>query len=301
MSRTRPYPTRPSSQFAAPAFYWRGGDTLHETETLSDNYKKALSDYRKAELEVKEIERRINDAKQTLHERETMSNTLVNYLDQDADGNNAEIGYKKQLIEVQQAIKDAESELQWLKRLQHPGVASSLQKEKACLMIDMQRQVKEIEMARAQHENDLRKVAEIEISPKYQSALELEGKFSELQKKKNFLRQLVNKNKKDFEMTKPVRKTHIDEQNLRSRDSRSERATLLSNIDVEQSLDRANEKKKRREAKWNNQIERLINQLEDLNTRMEELGIEDETVDIDEIRRRYQEEETNHDDSDAQY
>lgn len=283
MSRTSPYPKKPSSQFATPAFYWRGGDVLREREYLADEYKKALTDYRKAELECKEVEKSLSSATETLQEREAISSTLANYLDADSEGNQTEQMYKRQLSEIEQQIKDAENELQEIRAIQHPAVASSLQREKAYLQLEMQRVNKAIELSRNQKEEDKRKLAEMTISKKFQQALDIEEKNIELNKKKSFLRQLVNRNKKEFDSTKPVVGAQISEE------AKSERQVLQSQIELEQSLDRAEEKKKRRPQKWNMQIDRLLAELEELNDRMYDLGMDDYTVDMEELRRKYQE------------
>lgn len=284
-SRTSPYPKKPSSQFATPAFYWRGGDVLREREYLADEYKKALSDYRKAEMECKEVEKSLSSASETLQEREAISSTLANYLDADAEGNQTEQMYKRQLSEIEQQIKDAEIELQEIRAIQHPAVASSLQREKAYLQLEMQRVNKAIELSRDQKDDDKRKLAELTISKKFQQALDIEEKNIELNKKKSFLRQLVNRNKKEFDSTKPVIGGQITEE------AKSEKQVLQSQIELEQSLDRAEEKKKRRPQKWNMQIDRLLAELEELNERMYDLGMNDYTVDMEELRRKYQEDE----------
>ena len=282
MSRTRPYPKRPSSQFAAPAFYWRGGDVHREREYLADEYKKALADYRKAELEYKEVEKTLSEASETLQEREAISDTLANYLDQDSEGNQTEHNIKKQLSEIEKEIKQKEVELQQARAVHHPAVTSGLQKEKAYLQLETQRVTKAIELAREQQANDRRKLAELSISKKYQQALDVEEKNLELSKKRQYLRQLVNKTKKGFDSTKPVIGGPT------STDAKNEKQALLSQSEAEQSLARAEEKKKRRPQKWNMRIDRILSQLEDLNNIMYDLDIKSYAVDIDSLRQKYQ-------------
>lgn len=276
-----PYPKRQSAQYKAPAFYWRGGDILKEREYLADEYKKALADYRKAEYELKMIEDELANANETLHEREGYTTALANYLDADAEGNQTEQDCKRQLADLELEIQEAEAELQQVKAVHHPAVSSGLQKEKAYLTIEMQRTVKAIDLTSEQQNDEKRKLAEISISKKYQTAVDLETKMMEMRRKSQFLRSLVNKNKKDFDNTKPVQTIHTD-------NARQERSVMSQVIDANYSLTRTTEKEKRRPGKWNNEIDRILIQIEDLNQRMSELGMnEDQMVDIEALREKY--------------
>lgn len=276
-----PYPKRQSAQYKAPAFYWRGGDILKEREYLADEYKKALADYRKAEYELKMLEEELANANETLHEREGYTTALANYLDADAEGNQTEHDCKKQLAELELEIREAEVELQQVKAVHHPAVASGLQKEKAYLTIEMQRTIKAIDLTSEQQNDEKRKLAEISISKKYQTSVDLETKLMEIRRKSQFLRNLVNKNKKDFDNTKPV-------QAIQTPNARQERSVMSQVIDANYSLTRVNEKSKRRPGKWSAEIDRILTQIEDLNQRMSELGMsEDQMADIESLREKY--------------
>jgi Zn-dependent protease with chaperone function len=64
-----PFSRQPVSQFRIPAFYFRGGDILREREYLADEYKKALSNYRRAQFALRQIESDLRVAGATLNER----------------------------------------------------------------------------------------------------------------------------------------------------------------------------------------------------------------------------------------
>lgn len=275
-----PFAKKPSSQYQRPEFYWRGGDELHEREYLADQYKKALTEYRKADFELKQVEQELADAHETLHDREGYTSALANYLDADIEGASQEIEYKKKLAELEQEIKDAEQELASVRAVHHPAVASSLQKEKAYLMIEMQRTTKSIELVNESQNNAKRQLAACTINKKYELANDLQIKYEQLARKKAFLRTLVNKNKKDFDNTKPVVSPQSDE-------AKTARAALTPQIELDQTIQREEEKKQRRPRKYENYIHHLIDFIEEQNERLTDLGLESEIIDTDALREKY--------------
>ena len=188
MSKNAPFAKKQSSQYAKPDFYWRGGNVLREKEYLNDEYKKALAEYRRAELELKQVERECSDASQILNERDKYTSALANFLDADAEGGQTEIYKKQQLRKYEAEIKEVEQELIEARAVCHPAVASGLQKEKAYLLIEIQRNLKAIDLAEEQHEIAKRQLAACTVSNKYRQALGLEGQLQELTSKKNYLR-----------------------------------------------------------------------------------------------------------------
>jgi hypothetical protein len=279
--RKTPYPKKPPSQYRTPAFYWRGGDILREREYLADEYKKALVDFRRTELDLHQVESELHHANETLHEREGYTTALANYLDADTEGNQTEQDYKRRLMKVEADIKKAEGEVREVKAVHHPAVASLLQKEKAYLLIEAQRTQTAVDLTLEQDTNDKRKLGKISVSPKYQTSLDLETKVLDLSRKYQYLRSVVNKFKKEFDNARafPV---------SQSNDARAQRAAFASQIDAKYSRLRAREKTRRRPAKWEDQIDRLLLQLEELNDQMAAFGMpEDQLADVQELRAKY--------------
>jgi hypothetical protein len=254
---------------------------LREREYLQDEHIKALTDYRRAELELRQLEADIARDNETLHEREGYTDALANLLDADTEGNQTEHGYKKRLVELEAQIKEAEENLRKAKEVHHPALASSLQKEKAYLAIEMQRTGKAIELTREQEDSDIDKLSRINIGQKYQTSLDLETKAMVLQKKSQFLRKLVNKTKKEFDQTRPIPP-------LQTPEARTERYALSNLIDVRYSESRMDEKVGRRPSKWHYELERRIFQIEELNDRIRNLGMgEGDLVDTQALRNEY--------------
>jgi hypothetical protein len=279
--RPAPYPKRKPSAYAATPFYWRGGDVLREREYIEDEHKKALADFRRAELELKQLEADIAKDNETLHEREGYTDALANLLDADTEGNQAEHAYKKRLVELEARMQVAESELKEAKAVHHPAVASSLMKERAYLAIEMQRVAKAIELTREQEDADINKLSRINISARYQTSLDLETKVTILGKKSQYLRKLVNRNKKEFDQMRPVPIVQSDS-------ARNERWALVNNIDLFYSQERTREKVSRRPSKWHYELEKKIWQISELNDRMRNLGMnEEDVVDVEALKGQY--------------
>ncbi|KAK8893734.1 hypothetical protein M9Y10_022163 [Tritrichomonas musculus] len=280
MTKSVPFAKKVSSQYAKAEFYWRGGDVLREREYIADEYKKALAEYRRAELEYKQVERECSDASQILNEREKYTSALANFLDADAEGGQNEAYQKKRLTELENQIREAEAELNEVRSVHHPAIASGLQKEKAYLLIEIQRNAKAIDLADENQENNKRQLAACMISNKYTQATKLEGQLQDLTSKKNFLRNLVNKSKKEFDITKPCTTSQTKE-------ARLERAALMPQVDLDLIAARGAEKKQRRPKKWDNRLSRMLDELDELNDRLTDFGLEDEVVDTEQLREKY--------------
>lgn len=253
---------------------------MKEKEYLTDEYRKALTDFRKAEFELKSLEVEFQQAQETLREREEYTSALANYLDSDAEGGQKESDYKKRLAELEEEIRQAELELQEVKAVHHPAVASGLQKEKAYLLIENQRAAKAIDLANEQGDNTKKQLAACMASNKYRNAKELEGKQAELVKKRSYLRGQVNQIKKEFDDTKPVSLPQ-------SKESREARSSMLPMVDIQEKLNREKEKKQRRPKKWDARIARMIDDIEELNERLTDIGLQDEVVDVEALREKY--------------
>lgn len=253
---------------------------MKEKEYLTDEYRRALTDFRKAEFELKTIEAEFQQAQETLREREEYTSALANYLDSDAEGGQMESEYKKRLAELEEEIRQAELELQEAKSVHHPAVASGLQKEKAYLLIENQRATKAINLANEQGDNTKKQLAACMASNKYRNARELEGKHQELVKKRGYLRGQVNQIKKEFDDTKPVSLPQ-------SKESREARTSMLPMVELQEKLNRENEKKQRRPKKWDARISRMIDDIEEMNERLTEIGLQDQVVDVEALRAKY--------------
>jgi hypothetical protein len=276
-----PYPKPRPSQHRTPAFYWRGSDILREREYLADEYKKALTNYRRAELELRTIEQELQQAHETLHEREGYTTALANYLDADTEGNHMEQEYKRRLMKVEAEIRKAQADLQAAKAVHHPAAAANLLREKAYLQIELQRTEKALELTREQDNSERRKLSQIAVSERFQTSWDLETKAQDLNRKHQFLRGLVTNYKKAFDAERPFPVSQSDE-------ARLERAAYSALVEANYWRGRSYERARRRPGKWNAEIDRLLVQLEKLNERMTELEMpEDRKVDMEEMRSRF--------------
>jgi hypothetical protein len=228
------------------------------------------------------VEDDLQHAHETLHEREGYTTALANLLDADTAANQTEQNYKRRLMKDEVEIRRAEAELQAARAVHHPAVAGNLAKERAYLQIEIQRLRKAIDLAHEQDVSDTRRLAKISVGPRYQASLDLEAKMIDLKRKCQYLRALVNKNKSDFEAIRPFPL-------LQSTDARLERAAYATLVDASYACSRAEEKRQRCPAKWDQETERLFGQLELLNQRMTELDMpEDQRVDITALRNKFQ-------------
>jgi hypothetical protein len=270
-----------SSQYRQEAYYWRGGDALREREYLADEYKRALVEFRRAESDLRSVECDVRQASELLHEREEYTRALANFLDSDAAGGQNESSLKRRLAALEGEIRDAEAELQEARAVHHPAIASGLQKEKAYLLIENQRCAKAINIAEEQHGTSLRQLAACTVSRRYRSALDLEWRTNDLTLKNTFLRQAVSHLKKLFDATRPVIATAA------TSDAKSERAALVTQVELEEAINRLEEKRQRRPRKWDIKLRRTIDAIDELNERMKDLGLRDDLVDTDTLRQQH--------------
>jgi DNA repair exonuclease SbcCD ATPase subunit len=276
--RAGPYPTAKRSQYRIPAFYWRGGDSLREREHLAEEHRKALAAYRRASSELRQIEDELSHASEKLQEREGFTAVLANYIDSDVEGREIEQEYKVRLTQIEAEIKEVEAELQQARSVHAPGIVSLLQKERAYLLIQVQRSETALELASAEEVHTKRRMAEIAIDPKYRASRDLETKLQLLSRKYQHLRNSLTEYKKGFDMLRPF-------PICRTEDGVVERAAYASVIDTRCLFARAQEKAMGRSGKWNHETERLFEELEILNDRMIDLGMpESSLVDIAAVR-----------------
>ena len=275
-----PFKKPPTSQYKKPEFYWRGGNTYREQEYITDEYKKALAEYRLAELELKQIEAEVADADVKLNERQGYTTALAEYLDGDTDGFTEEFQLKQDLSRIEREIKDDEDRLESLQAVHNPAVAAGLQKEKAYYMIEIQRGTKSICLASEEAKNAKEQLAACTVNSKYRQARMLEFQLDKVQRKKKYLRGLVTRTKNQFDKTRPP-------QSLNTNEARTERYAYLDGIEMKMAMAMYEEKKHRRPNKHANYINFLIDQIEELNARMSEIGLESEMVDTEQLRQKY--------------
>ena len=254
---------------------------IHDQESLIDQYRHALADFRKAEIELKQLEAAAAEAKEALTENEAYTAAFLNYVDSDAEGGQVESQCKQKLISLEAEIAEAEAELAAVKAIHHPRVALGLTNEKATLLIENQRTTRSIEMANEQIDKAKRQLASCLVSSRYRSGRELEVKHRELVQKRSYLRQKVTQNKRDFERAKPG--GAID----KSDQARDERLAMLPEVDIQETLRRQREKKQRRPRRWDARISAMIDDIEELNERLVELRMGAFVVDVDELRAKY--------------
>lgn len=280
MSKKAPFAKASPAQYQRPEFYWRGGNVLKEKEYLVDEYKKALTDFRKAESEYKQVQADLEIAHQELKTKEGYTSALANYLESDTEGSFTESQLKTKLVELETEISQLESELAQVKAIQNPAVASSLQKEKAFLSIQIQQLIKSNSNCVEKNNFNRRRVAQIAISQRYQNQIELEKKISQMNRKRKYLRTVVNELKVEFDQLRPsiVPSTHS---------IREEKAVLLKGAEIEVATQIAQEKLKRHPPKYNLYFARTIDDIEELNQRLIDLRDEDSVVSTDELRTKY--------------
>ena len=296
MSRA-PFSKRAPSRSAKEEFYWRGGDSLREKEYLKDEYKKAMADYRKAQMEYQKVEQELQKTNEQLKERESYTNALSSYLDNDTEGSTQEQEYKRKLTELEAEIKKKEDELAEARAVHHPAVSGALSKDKAFMMIEIQRQTKTLDLREEQNEANKKQLASCTINPKYTNAVLLEGEIEKLNRKRAFLRSQVNKRKQEFDTL--TSQSNQQQTRSLSQVNKEDRQNAIEVAELELTLNRLKEREQRRTNKWNMEFNNLIKYIEELNSRMVDIDIEDECVDVEELKEKYlikKEKENNEDD-----
>lgn len=280
MKSKAPFKKPPASQYRKPEFYWRGGNKYREQEYITDEYKKALMEYRLAEQEYRQVEAEVSQASTTLSERTGYTQALAGFLDGDTEGFTEENELKQKLFQLEQEIREHENELEKRQEVHNPAVASGLQKEKAYYLIEIQRGTKSICLAEEESQTAREQLSACTVNNKYRTALQLEFQLDKLQRKKKFLRNLVNKTKYQFDTMKPNPPQNTAE-------AKTERALYHEGIDLKINVQEAEEKLERRPQKHANYINFLIDQIEELNIRMSEIGLDDDIVDTESLRQKY--------------
>jgi hypothetical protein len=57
-----PYSKPPTSHYAMPAFYWRGGDVLREREYMTDEYRNAFADHHGVKIGLQRVQAEFQQA-----------------------------------------------------------------------------------------------------------------------------------------------------------------------------------------------------------------------------------------------
>jgi hypothetical protein len=131
MKAKTPFSKPPTSPYAIPPFYWRGGDVLREKEHVTDAFRKAFTDHRLAGQEMKQVQARLQNATRTLRERDRYTTALGGFLDDDTEDSLEEIRLKQELLELKKEIAIRTQELAKKRTIHNPGVPTDRQKEKA--------------------------------------------------------------------------------------------------------------------------------------------------------------------------
>jgi hypothetical protein len=275
-----PFARKTAREYKKEPYYWRGGDILREREYLADEHKKALAKFRRADFELKHVEQELRQATNCLCEREEYSTSLANGRDSFAQSGQVEGEWKPRLEILEVQIKEAEAELYETRAVHHPVVESGSEIDKDYLVIENHRTFKAIDLSEEQTTRAKRQLAACTVSTNYWLALSFGTKLDELARKRSFLRHLVNRSKREFDATHPVNPPQTE-------DTQKERAALLSQIDLEESILRGEEKRKRRRLTWEMRLKRMIKAIDELNGRLTDLGLVDDVVDTDELRARF--------------
>ena len=262
MSRA-PFGKRAPSRTTKEEFYWRGGDSLREKEYLQDEYKRAMADLRKAKLEYQKVEQELQKTNEQLKERESYTNALSSYLDNDTEGSTQEQEYKRKLGELETEIKKKEEELADARAVHHPAVSASLAKEKAFMMIEIQRQTKTLDLREEQNETNKKQLAACTVNPKYTNAVLLEGEIEKLNRKRAFLRSQVNKRKQEFDAL--TSQGNQQQNRGLAQVNKEERQNAIEVAELELNLNRLKEREQRRTNKWNMETNNLLKYIEELN------------------------------------
>jgi hypothetical protein len=271
MKRTGPLAKPRTSPYRCPEFYWRGGDVLREKEYLTDEFRKALSAYRKAESDLKQIQSKVQSASEILNERDGYTTALAGYLDGDTQGFTEENRLKEEVFQLKKEVEEVEQELQKKRAHHNPAYSCALQKDKAYYVIEIERQNKAIENCGEHIEKSREALAKIAITAKYQTGLLTEWKQHRVSVKRKFLRGLVTQSKASFDGRVPLPPVYGNE-------ARYARIAMQTGIDKRLKYGKMQERDERRRQKHPEYRNFLIEQIEELNTRLMEIGGENEEL-----------------------
>jgi chromosome segregation ATPase len=169
-----PFAKPPTSQHCAPPFYWRGGDTYHEKEYITDEHRKASNDLRKAEEEYERLRGEVQAASKRLRECDGYTAALAAFLDGDAEGLLEEHPMKEELREIEKQIILCERNLNGKRSIHNSGVAGALRKERAYYLIEIERITKALENTNEEIANYKTQLAALAISKRSNTAVTLE-------------------------------------------------------------------------------------------------------------------------------
>jgi hypothetical protein len=274
-----PFAKPPTSQHCTPPFYWRGGDTYHEKEYMTDEHRNALHNLHKAEEEYERLRAEVQAASERLRERDSYTAALAGFLDGDPEGFVEERRAKEELRKIEKQIVLCERDLKAKRAKQNPGVVGALQKERAYYQIEIERLTKAFEDTDDEVTNYKTLLAALSISKRYDAAAKLEWQQIKLSHKRRFLKSLVHRTKNQFDSRKPVHTGRTSAAN-------TERTAMMGRIDRRLALLRTQETNSRRHPKYVAHINILVDRIEGLNNRMLDIGLMDDVVDTQSLRER---------------
>ena len=277
MSKKEPFETKPPSQYRKEEFYWRGGDPLTEQETLREEYRAALNQYREAERQKKEIERQLYEAQDTLSEREGYTSKLATFLDGNPDEQREENAKRQILREKETEIREKTQQLDEYKHKQNKSFAGTLQSELAFLMIEIQRTEQTVTVSEKSKIDSKRQHAALECNPLFQQVQFKEFYADYLQQKNKSLKQCVEDRNKAVALAKT-------EMAGRDRDSWDQRNKMEGNIEIKIANRELQRKLDFHKAKHKAYIDYMFHVIESLNDRMDDLEMEEDKVDIQDLR-----------------
>jgi hypothetical protein len=279
MKAKLPYSKPATSPYSIPPFYWRGGDTLREKEYISDEYRKAFSDYRRASLEHHQVQAELQRLNAILEERDGYTTALADYLDGDSEGYLQEIQLKTELTAVEKEILVYNEELKARLACHNPGVHAGLLKEKAYFLIEIERQMKALENTNAEIAGKKAALARISIGPRYNNGVNLEFLLAKYEQKHKHLRSLVSKTWGEFDRMPGVLP-------LQTAEARAQRPAMWRLLEVKMLQWRTEERWETRAKKRAGFLNLLIDRIEELNVRMKAIGLEGDVVETDSLRVR---------------
>lgn len=294
MNKKTPFQLKTSFRSKISDFYWRGGDSLKEREYIIDQYDRALREKTQKELELQKLEAEIESAKKMLSMAEGYTASLAVMMDDDAAGVQEEASLKKELADIEKQIDECENELKVYTSLQNPALASSLQKERAHYLLEIQKDEKELEEIHANSEELKRELKDYQLSQNYERIYNYELKHVKLFKKGNALRKILNQIKNEFDITKQPRNIP------NSADAIEARNMYNKGLNTAIEIEMLDLKLKRMKSKHITEIGFYISIINEINHRLKENNKSDECVDIEELKSKYIPNDDDIDDEDVQ-
>jgi hypothetical protein len=269
----------PPAQYQRPEFYWRGGDILKEQETLAHEYKNALTDFRLAQHRLQALQNEVSECTTILQEQDGYTRSLAAFLERDTRSFERTVQLKEYLASLEADIANNIPVLAELRRMQRPAAIGTLQKELAGYLLQIQEDNKTIENCVEDQNEFKRQIAACTVHNRYREAVLLDHELERVGEKKQRLRALLGKTRIEFERLRALPL-------LVDPESSEERVRLRQNSDKNIEWLRARERVDSRPSKQRGKLENLLGQIRELNERMIDVGLEQEVVDVEEVRKR---------------